>query len=135
MFDYNGPVAATNEQRTFIAMHLGQIPEGARYRFLEILNAASPVDAVVRGMESLYAGISEIDGFPVAEALTPLGVVATAVAHGQYWGKAVRAFEIAAWAAYQINPIEGVAPPAPLPVDPAFTFLPPETIEPVPDEG
>lgn len=125
MFDNNGPVHAVNKLRDFYAEHNAGMSGALKEKVRSASQELSPVDAVVKGMETLYAAVRE-DVFSGAATLQTLGVLATAVANGQFHSKGQRAWEIAAWTAQQIAPVEGVTVAEP-DVDPGYTFVQPET--------
>lgn len=133
MFYNNGPVHATLVQREFFEDHGASLPEAFKEKLKAVTRELSPVDAVVKGMETTYAAVRELELDPAARtaALHSLGTVATAVANGQFHGKGQRAWEIAAWAAQQIEPVEGVTVAEP-DVDPGHTFIQPEPAMPEP---
>lgn len=128
MFDNNGPVHAANVQRDFYEDHGAALPEAFKDKIKAVTRELSPVDAVVKGMETTFAAVRELDLAPAerAAALHSLGTVATAVANGQFHGKGERAWQIASWTAQQIAPVEGVTVEAPE-VDGGYTFAEPET--------
>lgn len=130
MFDNNGPVHAALVQREFYEDHGAALPEAFRDRLKAATRELSPVDAVVKGMETTFAAAQELELEPHrTAALHSLGTVATAVAAGQFHGKGERGWQIAAWAAQEINPIEGVLVEPPE-VDAEYTFEPPAPEEP-----
>lgn len=128
MFDNNGPVHAANVQRDFYEDHGPALPEAFKDKIKAATRELSPVDAVVKGMETTFAAVRELDLAAAVRgaALQSLGTVATAVANGQFHGKGQRAWAIAAWTAQEIEPVEGVVVAAPE-VDAGHTFLEPET--------
>lgn len=128
MFDNNGPVHAALVQREFYEDHGPALPEAFKDRLKAATRELSPVDAVVKGMETTFAAVQELEFEPAVQsaALTSLGTVATAVASGQFHGKGERAWQVASWAAQQIAPVEGVTVEAPE-VDAGYTFAAPET--------
>ena len=135
MFDYNGPIAATNVQRTFLEDFGSKIPVAQKDALRTASHEISPVPALLGGMEVLFVlavEISSLTGPTRAAVLATLGVVARAVAEGQYGGaeKRDRAYAIQDWAAHEISPA-GTAPVKP-DVDPLYTTIVPEPVVPTP---
>ena len=120
MFDYQGPFYAQQSLRTFMRAKGNTLP----VRLEAVLDAAgdqiSPVATCVEGMERMFAALSEVkgDGTAVTNVPSParamacqtLGILATAVGHGQFHSKGDRAWLIAAWAANELNPTPGDTP-------------------------
>lgn len=132
MFDYNGPVAATNAQRDFLEDFGSKIPADQKEALRAASREISPVPALLGGMEILFVLATEITSLTEptrAAILATLGVVARAVAEGQYGGVETRdrAYAIQDWTAHEIAPA-GTAPAKP-DVDPVYTTIAPEPIE------
>lgn len=136
MFADNGPVAAVNAMRDFMEDHGSKIFADVKEKLREKLREISPVPALLGGLEALYVIATE-KPFPTAPGreatLQMLGTVATAVGVGQYGGieSRDRAWAIAAWAAYKLDP-SGVEPSVPA-VDPAYTTVPATPVGPTPE--
>lgn len=134
MFSYEGPVAAVRNLRAFMRSNGNKLKESLAENLDAAVDEISPVASIVAGMEWLYSALAEVDGdgalvtgvAPAAvreSALQTLGVLATAVGHGQFYGKGDRAWLIEAWAANELNssPVQTTTPD----VDSAYSFAPP----------
>jgi len=139
MFTYEGPVAAARDLRAFMRAHGNKLKNVLAARLDAAGDEISPVVSIVTGMERLYSALTEVDGEGVLvtgvaatvreAAVQTLGVLATAVGHGQFFGKGDRAWLIEAWAANELNPTEGVTPTPD--VDPEYAFAPPAVTPPI----
>lgn len=140
MFTYEGPVAAARDLRAFMRVHGNKLKTALAEKLDAAVDEISPVATCVVGMERVFSALTEVDGegelitgvAPAAAreaSLKTLGVLATAVGHGQYYSKGDRAWLIAAWAAHQLN-ASGDAPPVPN-VDREYAFSEPVVPEPV----
>lgn len=134
MFTYEGPVAAARDLRAFMRAHGNKLKAVLAAKLDAAVDEISPVASIVAGMEWLYTALVEADGegvlitgiAPAAvreAAVQTLGVLATAVGHGQFFGKGDRAWLIEAWAANEINPSPGETPVPD--IDAEYSFAPP----------
>lgn len=131
MFPNNGPVAAHNAVRNYVArVGLSGFPEPLQGVFEGVL-ALPLFEALTTGVERLYAAVRERADLPDRNAaLQALGEAAQASAIAALEGKAERRWAIQAWTlAELIEPgVDNPLAPAPE-VDPAFSFndpVPPE---------
>lgn len=136
MFDYQGPIFAANAMAEFRENQASKLPAAQNEKLRELNREISAVPKLLGGMEVLYAVAVEA---PLSTAaartatLETLGLVARAVAEGQYGGAETRdrAWAIVTWAAHQIAPTGDapaqpdvaaeyttIAPPAPTPTPP-----------------
>ena len=136
MFDYQGPVYAANQMAEFREDYAAKLPEAQNQKLRELNREISSVPKLLGGMEVLFAVAVEAPPSTIAarKALhETLGLVARAVAEGQYGGVETRdrAWALMAWAAHQIEP--NAAEPAQPAVDPTYTTIQPEPpVPPVP---
>ena len=133
MFDYQGPIFAANAMAEYREDHASKLPEDQNVKLRELGREISPVPKLMGSMEVLYVIAREKEPTTIAgrKALhETLGLVARAVAEGQYGGAETRdrAWEIVTWAAHQLEPT-GSEPAAP-DVDPAYTTIVPEPVAP-----
>lgn len=140
MFTYEGPVAAARDLRSFMRSHGNKLKAVLAEKLDAAVDEISPVASIVAGMEWLYSALGEVDGegalitgiAPAAvrdDAVQTLGILATAVGHGQFFGKGDRAWLIEAWAANELNPSPG---PTPVPeTDGDYSLAPPPAVEPI----
>lgn len=124
MFDNNGPVHARGAIIRVLPMVQPLMPAEYYSRMDDLIDAVSPVDVCVKGMEHLWAVVRETENVP-EPVVQALGVAATAVREGHFHGKYQRANAIAAWAAWKVTGL-GDEPEAPA-VDPDYTLVQPET--------
>lgn len=135
MFDYQGPVFAVNKLAEFREDYAEKLPAAQNEKLRELNREISSVPKLLGGMEVLYAVALEAPMSTIAARtanLQTLGLVARAVAEGQYGGadKRDRAWAMCNWAAHQLDPAgDG---PAQLDVDPAYTTASPEPVPPAP---
>jgi len=131
---YEGPVASKTLLRQFLAAHAPALAEAQATKLWALDAEISPVPTLVDGMEVLLVQLLEQDPGPALKTalLETLHNVATAVGIGQYGGAATRdrAWDIAAWAAYSLDPA-GTEPPTPE-VASQFTTIAPEPLPLVP---
>lgn len=133
MFDYQGPVFAANSMAEFREDYAAKLPEAQNLKLRELNREVSSVPKLLGGMEVLFAVAVEkpLSTIAARKALhETLGLVARAVAEGQYGGVETRdrAWALVAWAAHQIEP-NSVEPAQPE-VAAEYTTIPPEPIEP-----
>ena len=132
MFPNNGPMAAHNAVKSYIArVGLSGFAEDHQTIF-EGLLALPLFETLTDGVERLYAAVRELEDLPErALALQALGEAAQASAVAGLSGKAGRRWAIQAWVVAEINEPGGEHPLAPAPeVDEAFSFIPPEAAQP-----
>lgn len=132
MFPNNGPVAAQQAVRTYIAtVGLSNFPEAAGDAF-EKINTSALFETLTTGTERLLAAAVELPDLPSREAaLRALGEAAQAAALAYLSGKEARWWAIQAWAAAEISDPGGEHLMAPQPdVDPDATFVKPNPVEP-----
>lgn len=134
MFDYQGPVHAVNVMAEFREDFSTKLPEDQNEKLRSLNREISPVPKLMGGMEVLYVVAVEKAPSTIAARTAlhnTLGVVARAVAEGQYGGADTRdrAWAVCAWAAHQLEPT-GDAPEG-APVSPDYTTIVPEPIEPI----
>lgn len=133
MFDYQGPVHASQALAEFREDYAGKLPPAQNEKLRELNREVSAVPKLLGGMEVLYVVALEAPMSTVAARtanLETLGLVARAVAEGQYGGadNRDRAWALVTWAAHKINPV-GEAPADPA-ADPAYTTIAP-VVQPV----
>lgn len=136
MFDYQGPIFAANAMAEFREDFAAKLPAAQNEKLRELNREISPVPKLLGGMEVLYAVAVEAPPNTTASRAAlhqRLGIVARAVAEGQYGGAETRdrAWAIVTWAAHQLAPTGDapaqpdvapeyttIAPPAPIPSPP-----------------
>ena len=128
MFDYQGPVHAALALAEFREDYANKLPAAQNENLRELNREASSVPKLLGGMEVLYVVALEAPMSTVAARtanLQILGLVARAVAEGQYGGAESRdrAWLLATWAAHQLDPV-GPAPALP-DVSPQYTTIVP----------
>lgn len=120
MFVYQGPVHALTALRQYLMMHGADLPETLRDRLVQDA-AQNGVPAILAGMEGLLAVALMADGPEDRDPLlTALGALASVVWQDNFNSLAERGAQIAAWAANQIEPVEGAPLPAEPEIDPAY---------------
>jgi hypothetical protein len=134
MFPNNGPVAALNAVRSYVArVGLNAFPDAYRERFERLL-AMQLFEALTGGVELLYAAVKQLADLPSrTDALMVLGEAAQASALASLEGKAVRRWAIQAWTLAEVTEpgVENPAAPAP-DVEEAHSFIkPPEPTPPL----
>lgn len=134
MFPNNGPVAAHNAVRNYVAaVGLTGFAEAHRDAFQALL--VMPLfEALTTGVERLYAAVRQIEALPDREgALAALGEAAQASAIAGLEDKAERRWAIQAWAVSEINApgVDDPLAPAPEVLETA-SFLAVGPVPPVP---
>ena len=125
MFPNNGPVAALNAVRSYIArVGLNAFSEEYRPHF-EALLTMQLFEALTGGVERLYAAVRQLADLPNRlDALMVLGEAAQASALASLEGKAERRWAIQAWALAEVGDPGVDNPAAPAPdVEEAFSFI------------
>lgn len=135
MFEDKGPVGAATVQQEYLEDYASKIDPDLKEKLREKNREISPVPKLLGGMEILYVIATEKPLSTVAgreATLQTLGTVATASAIGQFGGADIRdrAWALAAWAAYQLDPV-GTEPAVP-DVDPLYSTVPPPPMDPGP---
>ena len=133
MFPNNGPVAAMNSLRTFIALQgINAFPAVAQQAFSDLLTA-DVFTSITVGSERLYAGITELPDFPdKPAALQVLGELSQQYGLNNLNQNAQRGFELMTWTVGQV--VEGGGDVPDPDVNPTYTFeeAPPPIDPPVP---
>lgn len=127
MFPNNGPVAAHNAVRNYVArVGLSAFPDDYQAAF-ETLLTLPLFDALTVGVERLYAAVRELADLPDRPAaLLALGEAAQASAIAGLEGRAERRWAIQAWTLAEVGEPGVDNPLAPAPdVETAFSFVPP----------
>lgn len=126
MFDTaDGPLATMANLYDWIVDHAALMAPEVRAKFKKLNREEVQVQAQIEGMEYLYRACKEDDLLPGREeALTILGTLAMHTYSTNLWGKGARAYEIAGWAASQLDPNTGASEGPDF--DPAYVFVEPE---------
>lgn len=130
MTDFSPSLAAARSRLAVFpyAAAFAALPEDTRGHLLAAIGRTSPVDAVVEGMEALWARRAELD----AEARALGADLAHQVLQGGFHAKAERADAVLRWLRADLGEIAPDGLPEPPEVD--RRFEPPATVE-EPEEG
>lgn len=132
MLIFDNPAAAANALSDYVVVHYSSIPERLQPLALAASRERSPVVAIVRGMELLYA-VTREEGWAGEAEITynTLGALANQVSENDFWAKGARALELQRLVKHELGELpEGATVPEPPAVDGEYAPAAPE--EPAP---
>lgn len=131
MFPNNGPVAAMNTLKTYIATHgINAFPEPARPVMTDLL-VADVFTSITVGSERLYAALTELENMPDRPgALNVLGELAQQYGLSNLNQQGARGWELHTWAVGEV--VEGGQSVEDPVVNPTYTFNAQPPIDPPP---
>lgn len=129
MFDTSqGPVQALSRFYDWVVDHAALLDEPIKEKMRHLNRLEEGARAHIEVVECLYRACSEDEDLPGrAEALSIMGTLAMHTYQINLWGRAKRHYQIAAWAAGQLDDEAGGATGPEL--DPEFVFARPIPVE------